>query len=365
MLDVCLVTRGSPDALSGGHLYHRHLLEAAPACGVSLRIVEASTRRPPPTADVVVVDSIAAGFVAPWIIARRPRRWAAIAHQQPGGVDGRPAARAVRRALDGFVYRRCQLVLAVSPLLADALVAQTGVSRARLRVVTPGCDLPPARHARPLRNGRLAAFVNVANWLPNKGIVELLDAFARVPRDTATLHLIGRQDVDVSYSKHVLERVRSPFLAGRVIAHGPVPPAVLAEFHAGADAFVAVSFAESYGTACAEALASGLPVVGWRLPHTRALVTDGVDGCLVPARDNAALAAALTQTALDDVARRRLAEGAKRSGPALPTWEQAARRFFAAVASVAAIEPAHDRSIGADVDTADAGVFHERAPGDV
>ena len=35
------------------------------------------------------------------------------------------------------------------------------------------------------------AAVCVANWLPRKGIVELLEAVAGLPDDVVTLHLVG------------------------------------------------------------------------------------------------------------------------------------------------------------------------------
>ena len=71
-----------------------------------------------------------------------------------------------------------------------------------------------------LRRGRRIALLNVANWWPNKGVLELLDAVATLPSDRVTLHLVGREDVEPGYGRRVHARLRAPDLAGRVVVHG-------------------------------------------------------------------------------------------------------------------------------------------------
>src|SRR5438046_9972770 len=85
-LSVSLLTLGDPDTLTGGYLYHRRLAELAPRHDARLvfasfpakpfpfpvlsgpRLLRAlSAQRP----DVVVLDSIAATFLATWMAAVR------------------------------------------------------------------------------------------------------------------------------------------------------------------------------------------------------------------------------------------------------------------------------------------------------
>src|SRR5688572_5947347 len=100
MLAVSLLTRGSPSQLTGGHLYHRRMAERAERHDARLEIVSVRPGRNPfaEPADVVVVDSLAAADVAPWVLAgrHRGRPLAAIVHQQPGGVDVGALRAAVR-----------------------------------------------------------------------------------------------------------------------------------------------------------------------------------------------------------------------------------------------------------------------------
>ena len=97
-------------------------------------------------------------------------------------------------------YRRCRLLVAASASLADALGSEHGLDPTRIRVIEPGCDLPVVAGPRPdLRAGRRIALLCVANWLPSKGLLELLDAVSSLAPDRATLHLVGREDVDPAH----------------------------------------------------------------------------------------------------------------------------------------------------------------------
>ena len=154
-----------------------------------------------------------------------------------------------------------------------------------MRLVEPGCDLPPVVCGIDLRRGRRVALVCVSNWYPNKGLLELLDAVAALPAGDVTLHLAGRDDVDADYAGRVRRRMAEPDLAGRVVVYGAVDRETVAELYAGADVFVLPSYVEGYATVVAEALWAGLPVVGWRLPHLERLAADGGEGLLVEPGD--------------------------------------------------------------------------------
>ena len=180
-----------------------------------------------------------------------------------------------------------------------------------------------------LRHGRRAAAVSVGNWMARKGTLELLDALGRLPDDRVTLHLAGRDDVEPAYTERV--RVRVAVLGDRVVHHGVLDRDGIARLYAGADVFVLPSWREPYGTVYGEALAAGLPVVGWRAGNLPHLVSDGVEGVVLTPGDVPALAAALDRLASDEPWRADLARAAGRRGAALPRWTDTAAALFAAL----------------------------------
>ncbi|CAN5817041.1 hypothetical protein BH20ACT4_BH20ACT4_08960 [soil metagenome] len=336
MLAVSLVTRGSPAELTGGHLYHRRMAERAAGREATLSFVDAARFRDPlcTPADVVLVDSITAWSVPPWLWRRRQHPpLAAILHQAPGGVGTSRTRRAWQRPLDRALYRHCRLLIATSAALGAQLADDPVLSAAgaKIFVVEPGSDVPAAGAVPDLRRGRRIALLCVANWLPNKGLLELLEAVARLDPGDAVLHLVGRDDVDARYTRRVNARLGSPDLAGRVVTHGTVRGEDIGGLYRAADVFVLPSIRETYGTVYGEALAAGLPTVGWSSSNLRHLIEDGREGVVLRQGDVAALGAALARMAADDAWRWQLAAAARQRGKQLPTWDTVADAFFGAL----------------------------------
>jgi glycosyltransferase involved in cell wall biosynthesis len=345
---VRLITLGDPERLSGGYLYHRRLAQLAPEHGAELRFVSvpewpfplpalaggAVLRRAlgpvaAPAADVVVLDSIAAGFLGPWLALRRPPvPLVGSLHQPPGGIDHGRVRRAVQAPLDRLAYRRAALLLVASQALAEQVEA-AGLLASRIRVVPPGRDVAaaPGAPAGDLRAGRRAALLCVANWVERKGILETLEALARLDACAATLHLAGDDRADPRYAAAVRARLSRRDLAGRVVVHGPLPVEAIAALYQAADVFVLPSLREPYGTVWGEAMAAGLPVVGWRagnLPY----LADEREAVLVPPGDVEGLSRALDLLAGDEPLRRRMGEAARRRASQRPTWRETAGSFF-------------------------------------
>lgn len=329
---ISLVTLGSPDQVTGGYLYHRRLADAAAAHDARVDFVDIRTAHNPlrRRADVVLVDSIAAARAAPWQWIRPAAApLAAILHQPPGGIDRAGVVGWFQARLDRALYRRCRVLIAASVALRDELVSDHDLPGERIVVIPPGCDVAPIPDEPvDLRRGRRVAVLNVGNWVARKGTLELLDAFATVPGDLATLHLAGRDDVERRYAGQVYDRLADPRLADRVIVHGQVDRIAIARLYHGADLFVLPSTREPYGTVYGEALAAGLPVVGWRAGNLPYLVDDGVQGIVLEPHDVAGLSAAIARLASDDSLRARMATAARHRGSGLPSWHETTAKVF-------------------------------------
>lgn len=341
-LRVTLVTLGHPDTVTGGYLYHRRMARAATANDAALTFVSFPDRPFPlpalagPTVarqvrghspDVVALDSIAAAFAAPWLW-RFSGPLAAIVHQSPGGIGHGTARSVVQRQLDLFTYRRCDQIMVASETLIDELTKR-GIKPERIVFVAPGRDLDETRDtALDLRLGRGTAALCVANWSEHKGIVELLHAFALIPEPLCTLHLVGDEDVDPRYAGRVRELLARGDLAERVVRHGPLLSEEVGTMYRAADVFIMPSTREAYGTVYGEAMAAGLPVVGWNLGNLARLARHELDGFLLKPGDIAGLAEAITKLSQDTKLRNRMSDSARARADAFPTWHESAALFF-------------------------------------
>jgi glycosyltransferase involved in cell wall biosynthesis len=159
-----------------------------------------------------------------------------------------------------------------------------------------------------------------------------------LPDGAATLHLVGDDRADARYRRAVLERLPRAGLHGRVVVHGPVSREQVAAFYQAADVFVLPSTVEPYGTVLGEAMAAGLPVVGWDAGNLPNLARHGEEGLALPTGDVPALAAALGELIDDEDRRRRMADAARRRAMSFPTWEDSAALLFGALRDAAAAQ---------------------------
>lgn len=321
---VSLLT-GDDRIPSGGHLYNQQMSERAADHGISMEKVRVDAgldlgRIP----GQILVDSLVAAEVADRLLAGESRPIAALVHQVAGGVDGSPADRQARRVSDLALYEACRLVIAASDRLGREL-ADAGVPEDRVRVVPPGRDLPdPGSESSALREDPRLAVLCVANWLPNKGILDLLDAVTPIAPDEIVLHLAGSPDVDEEHAREIRSR-----LTEDVVVHGFLSKTQLAGLYAACDVVVSTSLEEGYATVIGEALGSGVPVVAWASGNAPNLITDGVDGLLLPVGDIEGLTRALRRLAENRRALEALSAGAATRGATLPTWDESAALFFA------------------------------------
>ncbi len=350
-LAIALLTLGDPTTLTGGYLFHQRLAELAPEHGAMINFVS-FPHRPFPLAaldarsvlrqaaardaDVLVLDSIAAAFIGPALLVRPPAvPLVGMLHQPPGGIDHGPVHTTVQAWLDRLAYRRATRLLVASESLAVDLERQ-GIARERLHVVPPGRDVATAVGQLPsnLRRGRQTALLCVGNWVERKGMLDLLDAFALLPMNMATLQLVGDDHADERYGDRVRVRLARPDLANRVVVHGRKSREEVAAFYSAADVFVLPSIREPFGTVYGEAMAFGLPVVGWRAGNLPYLADHEKEGLLVEPGDTGGLTRALARLASDPDLRTRLGEAARSRALRRPTWSDTAKLFFDAVREV-------------------------------
>ncbi|MGQ9925753.1 MAG: glycosyltransferase family 4 protein [Chloroflexaceae bacterium] len=355
---IAFLTVGDPSRLTGGYLYHREVFARLRARGLSVTEISASdadvaaqlaadpelgARFDPAPFDVVVVDALACAVCAPWLDEWRARRpLVAMVHELQSVAAGEHTYDQVGplhlRAstappLWEAALLRADRLIAVSEDGARLLI-ERGVARERISVASGGCDRLPLRPGGSPAGPPWSALC-VAQWIPRKGVLELVRAWSRVARPGWRLELAGEPDAEPDYGAAVRAALVAAPL-GSITAHGTLSDAALAAAYARAAFFALPSHYEGYGLVFAEALAAGLPVVACAVGPLPEIV--GPDaGFLVHPDDDTALDAALTRLMDDAALRERMAGAARARAAALPTWEHCTAAFLGALeAAIAA-----------------------------
>jgi glycosyltransferase involved in cell wall biosynthesis len=187
------------------------------------------------------------------------------------------------------------------------------------RVPTPRLLAPlvdPSAHTGPI-------LFHVSNFRPIKRPLDLIDVLVRVRRTVpARLVLVGDGPERVA----VEDRARALGVADAVRSLGRRRDFAALLGHA--DGFLLTSDSESFGVAALEALASGVPVFGYRVGGVPEVVAEGC-GALVPRGDVDALADAVIAGVADGAAHAAMGQAARARAEALFSMDVAVERYEA------------------------------------
>ena len=164
--------------------------------------------------------------------------------------------------------------------------------------------------AKAIRNEDVFTFLFVGRIVGDKGINELIDAFAKLHGEyNIRLILVG------SY-----ERTLDPLLSKTQEQIDNVPDIVfvgeqfgdnLIAYYAAADCFVFPSYREGFPNTVLEAGAMGLPCIVTDINGSREIVVDGNNGIIIPPKDENALYEAMKTMVEDSVLREQMSSNAR------------------------------------------------------
>lgn len=204
--------------------------------------------------------------------------------------------------VDGWCARHADRVLAVSEATRQVMQEAEGVPASRIEVVYNGMEplvTPAAAQVEAVRRelelaGQRVCLM-VARLHEEKGHRFLFEALPAIETATGPLTVLlagegpHRAELEGEVARRRLDGVR--FLGRR---------SDVAELYSLADVVVLPSLAESFGFALLEAMSLGRPAVAAATGGMCEIVTDGVDGLLVPQANSAALGQAVIRV-LGDV----------------------------------------------------------------
>lgn len=221
----------------------------------------------------------------------------------------------------GFTHR---LAFRILDLLADANILLSAQGLSNMERLMPHTALPVVPNSVVVDDFGLtstdhdpAVLLFVGELLERKGILVLLDALDVLSADESLppwkAVIVGANRMGLDPEKdRIITEIRSRGHGSAMT--GSVSRSEVYDHLAKADVFVFPSFVEGQPFSVIEALAAGVPIVASDIPTIADMVSDGIEGRLVPTGDARALALALRELLTDVPARKRMgANGRQRA----------------------------------------------------
>lgn len=214
---------------------------------------------------------------------------------------------------------QADLILCPSVFVQDSMIAN-GIPETKCFLSPFGVDTSIFKlRARIPAKPR---FVCVGTICLRKGHQYLLRAFERVCNLIPDAELICVGDYKTDFR---IERAR---WEGRFTHIKSLNHIALSELLATCTAFVFPSCEEGFARVIPEAMAVGLPIIASYESGATTLVTNGVEGFIVRARDPEHIADAMIKAATDHDLNRRMGEAAYRKGVIKNTWQDYGDRLL-------------------------------------
>jgi glycosyltransferase involved in cell wall biosynthesis len=201
----------------------------------------------------------------------------------------------VGRAIEGKRHAILHAARWIAPSRAIMeLLVRNGTPPERISVIPHGIDpLRPTRieglGRRPIRFGYAGRIDRI------KGLHVLFEAFGRLPRGAAELHIAGSPQRDGERAYLAAAMATCPGRAG-IRLHGTVPQEQLDRFYHDIDVLVLPTIClEVFGLVVLEAFSAGRPVIVSDCGGPADIVRDGVDGLVVARNDVSALERSMRQ----------------------------------------------------------------------
>ena len=230
-------------------------------------------------------------------------------------------------SVDGFILNSRatrQRVEAIAGKNRPAIVAFPAGDRLK-PTITEEEILQRANQPGPLR------IVFLGNLIPRKNLHTFFQALKRLPPDSWSLSVAGRQDIDPKYTRQLQHLAAQSGISSQLNLLGPVPDRILVDLLHNSQVLVIPSFYEGYGIAYLEGMGFGLPAIGTTAGGAGEIINHGKNGYLVQPQDSANLAAHLETLAKDRTLLAEMGTAARSHYLKHPTWEKTVgrvRRFL-------------------------------------
>lgn len=339
-----LLVPGPFDAISGGYIYDRRMVEGLRALGDAVHVIELPGSHPNPDeaategaraalrdlpADArIVIDGLGLPAFLPLAQDLAERRAVALIHHPTALEHGFPeASRTVLKAKERALFSAMARIVCTSPLTARRLPEEFGADPARIGVVEPGTEEAPRAAGS---GGPGCAILSVGTLVPRKGHDVLMRALARLTDLDWSLTIVGDDRRDPTHARGLRALAEELGIGSRVTFAGEVTGEALEALYHRADLFALATKWEGYGMAAAEAMARGLPLAITAGGAIAEVVVPG-SAIVSPIDDVMSLSKGMRRAIFDADLRAEMAEASWAGGQALPRWADRAAAFRAEI----------------------------------
>ncbi|WP_099867344.1 glycosyltransferase family 4 protein [Pararhizobium haloflavum] len=342
-MEISFFIPGDIEQPTGGYGYARQIIACWKAMGITCEVVRLADDYPfpserslretaallsrQPAARPILIDGLAYGAMPTDIIAMAPGPVNVLLHHPLGletGLSERTSQALI--ASEKAALKLADHVIVTSHETARTIGQLLSVREDRITVALPGTD----RRTIAPRTTRPPLILTVASILPRKGHVDLVAALERIKELDWNARFVGSVSAAPDTVTSVKDAIVRAGLERRIELQGPLTSTELDAAFKEASVFALPSHYEGYGMVFAEALAAGLPIVGYHAGAVPDVVPPDA-GILVEPSDVSALSGALAKILCDDSLAAEMARRAAWHGQRLPRWQDTARRIADAI----------------------------------
>jgi starch synthase len=223
-------------------------------------------------------------------------------------------------------YEESDKVVVPSQFVRQSFV-ELGVNQDKIVVIPYGVDLSTFGRDDVRRDDGEFRVVWAGQVSLRKGIPYLLDAFAKLRHPRKRLKIAGAVHTEMRALLHKLPLDEVEFL-------GVLDKQCLRQLYNASDVFCIASIEEGLAYVIPQALACGLPVVATANSGAMDLITEGLEGFVVPARKPDIIAERLQQLADDPELRSTMGNAALARVASLRGWREHSERYLSLISQL-------------------------------
>ena len=293
---IGLIIYGSLDTLSGGYLFDRKLVEFLRAKGDNVEVISLSWRNYaahlidnfrfslPSNLDILIQDELNHPSLIFANQGRHPYPVISLVHHlrcselRPKWQNAFYAwvEKNYLRSVDGFIFNSNTTASVVHGLLDNQRPSV---------VAYPPTDRfgDPISEEEIIERAKSQEFriLFLGNVIFRKGLHTLLKAVSD-QRSAFKVDVIGSLTSEPQYAQQIQEFITDNHLSSLVFLHGPLDKEPLIEKLSRAHVLVVPSSYEGFGIVYLEGMCFGLPAIGTSAGAANEIISDGVDGFLIP-----------------------------------------------------------------------------------